>query len=369
MTATFSKPRAVTAKQKNGSAEINGCNPSKFCGESFVYGEYDVYLSHNMRRMKIYIHEKENWTDFTWDNKKVMIKLGEVRNLQGRLLGKMESLGFDLQNEAVLNTLTLDVIKSSEIEGEFLDIEQVRSSIARRLGIDIAGAVESERHIDGIVEMMLDATQRYDAPLSKDRLFGWHAALFPSGWSNLYKITVADWRKDTTGPMQVVSGPIGKEKVHYQAPSSDKIEQEMNRFLDWFENEHEIDLVLKAAIAHLWFVTIHPFDDGNGRITRAITDMTLARSDKSARRFYSMSAQIRVERKQYYEKLEKTQKGNSDITEWILWFLQCLINAIDSTEEILSKILHKAEFWKNHSTTILNDRVGSKCNRRPCNDK
>lgn len=320
-------------------------------------------MSHNMRRMKIYIHENENWTDFTWNNKKVMKKLGEVRNLQGRLLGKMESLGFNLQNEAVLNTLTLDVIKSSEIEGELLDIEQVRSSIARRLGIDIAGAVESERHIDGIVEMMLDATQRYDTPLSKDRLFGWHAALFSSGWSNLYKITVADWRKDTTGPMQVVSGPMGKEKVHYQAPGSARIEPEMNRFLDWFENEHEIDLVLKAAIAHLWFVTIHPFDDGNGRITRAITDMILARSDKSVRRFYSMSAQIRVERKQYYEMLEKTQKGNSDITEWILWFLQCLINAIESTEETLSKILHKAEFWKNHATTILNDRQQKIINR------
>lgn len=320
-------------------------------------------MSHNLRRMKAYIHEKKNWTDFTWDNKKVMIKLGEARNLQGRLLGKMESLGFDLQNESVLNTLTLDVIKSSEIEGEFLDIEQVRSSIARRLGIDIAGAVESERHIDGIVEMMLDATQRYTVPLNKDRLFGWHAALFPSEWSNLYKITVGGWRKDTTGPMQVVSGPMGKEKVHYQAPSSDRIEPEMNKFLDWFENEHEIDMVLKAAIAHLWFVTIHPFDDGNGRIARAITDMTLARSDKSVRRFYSMSAQIRVERKQYYEKLEKTQKENSDITEWILWFLQCLINAIESTEEILSKIFHKAEFWNNHSTTIINDRQQKIINR------
>ena len=313
--------------------------------------------------MKVYIHEKENWTHFTWDNKKVMIKLSEARNQQGRLLGKMESLGFDLQNEAVLNTLTLDVIKSSEIEGELLEIEQVRSSIARQLGIDIAGAVESERHIDGIVEMMLDATQRYDAPLSKDRLFGWHAALFPSGWSNLYKITVADWRKDTTGPMQVVSGPMGKEKVHYQAPSSDRIEPEMNRFLDWFENEHEIDLVLKAAIAHLWFVTIHPFDDGNGRITRAITDMTLARSDKSVRRFYSMSAQIGVERKQYYEILEKTQKGNSDITEWILWFLQCLINAIESTDKTLSKVFRKAEFWKLHSATILNVRQQKIINR------
>ncbi len=313
-------------------------------------------MSHKLRRMKIYIHEKENWTDFTWDNKKVMLKLGEARNQQGRLLGKMESLGFDLQNEAVLNTLTLDVIKSSEIEGEFLEIQQVRSSIARRLGIEIAGSIESERAVEGIVEMMLDASQRYNLPLTKDRLFGWHAALFPSGWSNLHKITVADWRKDTTGPMQVVSGPMGKEKVHYQAPSSDRIEPEIEKFLKWFENEQEMDLVLKAAVAHLWFVTIHPFDDGNGRITRAIMDMTLARSDKSIRRFYSMSAQIRFERKQYYEKLEKAQKGNSDITEWILWFLQCLINAIDSTEETLSKILHKAEFWKLHSTTILNDR-------------
>jgi Fic family protein len=275
----------------------------------------------------------------------------------------MGSLGFDLQNEAVLNTLTLDVVKSSEIEGEYLEIEQVRSSIARRLGIDIAGAVESERHVEGIVEMMLDATQRNDLSLTKNRLFGWHAALFPSGWSNLYKITVADWRKNTSGPMQVVSGPMGKEKVHYQAPSSNRIEPEMEKFIKWFENEYEIDLVLKAAIAHLWFVTIHPFDDGNGRITRAITDMMLARSDKNIRRFYSMSAQIRIERNQYHEKLERTQKGNSDITEWILWFLQCLINAINSTEETLSKILHKADFWKLHSTTILNGRQQKVINR------
>ena len=306
--------------------------------------------------MKAYIHEKENWTNFIWDNKQVMLKLGEARNLQGKLLGKMESLGFELQDEAVLDTLTLDVLKSSEIEGEFLEKEQVRSSIARRLGIDIAGAVESERHVEGIVEMMLDATQRYDLPLTKDRLFGWHAALFPSGWSNLYKITVADWRKDTTGPMQVVSGPMGKEKVHYQAPNSDRIEFEMKKFLQWFENDNDIDLVLKAAIAHLWFVTIHPFDDGNGRITRAITDMMLARSDKTIRRFYSMSAQIRIERKQYYKNLEKTQKRSSDITEWILWFLQCLINSIHSTDGTLTKILYKAEFWKLHSTTIFNER-------------
>ncbi|MDD3891925.1 MAG: Fic family protein [Bacteroidales bacterium] len=306
--------------------------------------------------MKAYIHEKENWTNFIWDNKQVMLKLGEARNLQGKLLGKMEPLGFELQDEAVLDTLTLDVLKSSEIEGEFLEKEQVRSSIARRLGIDIAGTVESERHVEGIVEMMLDATQRYDLPLTKDRLFGWHAALFPSGWSNLYKITVADWRKDTTGPMQVVSGPMGKEKVHYQAPNSDRIEFEMKKFLQWFENDNDIDLVLKAAIAHLWFVTIHPFDDGNGRITRAITDMMLARSDKTIRRFYSMSAQIRIERKQYYKNLEKTQERSSDITEWILWFLQCLINSIHSTDGTLTKILYKAEFWKLHSTTIFNER-------------
>lgn len=320
-------------------------------------------MSHKMRRMKVYIHEKENWTDFIWDSKQVMLKLGEARNLQGKLLGKMESLGFELQDEAVLDTLTLDVLKSSEIEGEFLEREQVRSSIARRLGIDIAGAVESDRDVEGIVEMMLDATQRYDLPLTKDRLFGWHAALFPSGWSNLYKITVADWRKDTTGPMQVVSGPMGKEKVHYQAPNANKLELEMNKFLKWFENDNDLDLVLKAAIAHLWFVTIHPFDDGNGRIARAITDMMLARSDKSVRRFYSMSAQIRVERKQYYKTLEKTQKGSSDITAWLIWFLQCLINAIHATEASLTKILYKAEFWKLHSTTIFNERQQKMLNK------
>jgi len=314
-----------------------------------------------MRRMKIYIHEQDNWPYFNWDNNKVLLKLGETRNLQGKLLGKMETLGFDLQNEAVLNTLTLDVIKSSEIEGEILEKEQVRSSIARRLGLDIAGSVYSERNVEGIVEMMLDATQRYSTPLTSDRLFDWHAALFPTGRSNMYKITVADWRKE--GPMQVVSGPMGKEKVHYEAPKSERVSHEMDIFLDWFENENGLDLVLKAAIAHLWFVTIHPFDDGNGRITRAITDMLLARSDKSIQRFYSMSAQIRVERKEYYNILEKTQKGNLNITEWILWFLSCLTNAINATEEILSKVLYKAEFWKLHSTTILNERQQKMINK------
>lgn len=316
-----------------------------------------------MRRIKIYIHEQDKWPKFTWDNKPVLLKIGETRNLQGKLLGKMETLGFDLQNEAVLNTLTLDVLKSSEIEGEYLEKEQVRSSIAQRLGIDIASSVDSERNVDGIVEMMLDATQRFEIPLIAERLFDWHAALFPTGRSGAYKITVADWRKDTTGPMQVVSGPMGKKKVHYEAPNSDRVSNEMDIFLDWFEKENSLDSVLKAAIAHLWFVTVHPFDDGNGRITRAITDMLLARSDKSIQRFYSMSAQIRVERKEYYAILEKTQKGNLDITEWILWFLNCLTNAINSTKEILSKVLFKADFWKLHSTTILNERQQKMINK------
>ena len=313
--------------------------------------------------MILYIHNRDNWTDFSWDNKKVLLKLSETRNLQGKLLGRMESLGFDLQNEAILNTLTLEIVKSSEIEGEILETEQVRSSIARRLGIEIAGAIESERHIDGFVEMMLDATQRYDLPLTKERLFGWHSALFPTGWSNMFKITVADWRKDIKGSMQVVSGPLGREKVHFEAPSAERIDSEMEKLLDWIENEIEVDPVLKAAISHLWFVTIHPFEDGNGRITRAITEMILARSDNSVKRFYSMSAQIRVERKQYYEVLERTQKGDSDITEWILWFLECLQEAINSTYNVLQRVLQKAEFWKTHSSTILNERQQKMINR------
>jgi len=322
-----------------------------------------LYLQQIMRRMKLYIHENNNWTDFVWDEKQVSLKLAETRNLQGRLLGKMESLGFDLQDEAVLNTLTIEIVKSSEIEGEVLDLEQVRSSVARRLGIELAGAIESERHIDGIVDMMLDATQRYQLPLTKERLFGWHSALFPTGWSNMYKITVADWRKDTSGPMQVVSGPMGKEKIHYQAPDSDRIEDEMKKLINWVEKETTIDPVLKSAISHLWFVTIHPFEDGNGRITRAITEMLLARSDDSVKRFYSMSSQIRLERKQYYEKLEKIQKGSSEITEWILWFLECLDNAFDSTTETLSKILQKADFWNTHSKTIINERQQKMLNK------
>jgi len=271
-------------------------------------------------------------------------------------MGRMESLGFDLRNEATLETLTLDVLKSTEIEGEYLNPDQVRSSIARRLGMEIAGSVESDRNVDGVVEMMLDATQNCFNPLTSERLFDWHAAIFPTGRSGMYKITVANWRSDSTGPMQVVSGAMGKEKVHFQAPDSSLVESEMSRFLDWFNESSELDLVLKASVAHLWFVTIHPFDDGNGRITRALTDMLLAQSDRSSQRFYSMSAQIRLERKQYYEILEKTQKGNLDITDWIKWFLNCLLNALKSTDTILNRVLFKADFWTRHAKTIMNER-------------
>jgi len=306
--------------------------------------------------MKAYIYQQDDWPNFKWNSDEFVGLLSEARNLQGRLFGKMESLGFDLRNEAFLDTLTLDVLKSSEIEGEFLNPDQVRSSVARKLGMEIAGSVESDRDVDGVVEMMLDATQNCFKPLTKERLFDWHAALFPTGRSGMSKITVADWRKDTTGPMQVVSGAMGKEKVHFQAPDSSRVDNEMNLFLGWFNNNTENDLVLKAAIAHLWFVTIHPFEDGNGRIARALTDMLLAQSDKSTQRFYSMSAQIRLERKQYYEILEKTQKGNLDITEWIKWFLNCLINSLKSTDIVLNRVLFKAEFWKKHSETEINER-------------
>ena len=309
-----------------------------------------------LRRMSYYLHQNHNWQNFTWISEEFVSLLSEARNLQGRLIGKMESLGFELQDEALLETLTLDVLKSAEIEGELLNPEQVRSSIAQRLGIDFAGTITSDRNVDGMVDMMIDATRNCFNPLTKERLFDWHAALFPMGRSGIFKITVADWRKDTIGKMQVVSGAADKEKIHFQAPDADLVEMEMNRFLQWFNEENKIDLVIKAAIAHLWLVTIHPFQDGNGRITRALTDMLLARSDKSRQRFYSMSAQIRIERKEYYHILEKTQKGDLDITEWIKWFLSCLINALNATEKILIRVLVKADFWNKHSKTIINER-------------
>lgn len=304
----------------------------------------------------MYIFQQIDWPNFKWDSTLVLFKLGEVRNLQGKLFGKMESLGFELRNQAILDTLTLEIIKSTEIEGEILNPEQVRSSIAKRLGLEYAGIISSDRNVDGMVDMMIDATQNCDKPLTQDRLFDWHIALFPLGRSSMFKITVGDWRIDSTGQMQVVSGAIGKEKVHFQAPDSSIVPFEMSRFIDWYNNTDNLDLVIKAGIAHLWFVTIHPFEDGNGRITRALTEMMLAKSDKSSQRFYSMSAQIRIERKQYYDILEKTQKGTTDITDWIVWFLDCLNNALKSSEQILSKVLNKAEFWKNHASTVMNER-------------
>ncbi|RLD90412.1 MAG: DUF4172 domain-containing protein [Bacteroidetes bacterium] len=305
---------------------------------------------------KIYIYQQENWPNFTWDINKLSDLLAEVRNKQGRLIGKMETLGFHLQNEAFLETLTVDILKSNEIEGVILNKEEVRSSIARRLGIDLGGLPPINRNIEGIVDMMFDTTKNFEKLLTKKRLFDWHYAMFPMGRSGMYEIIVGKWRDDSTGPMQVVSGAMGKEKVHYEAPPAKMIDNEMNRFLDWFNNKTDIDLVLKASIAHLWFVTLHPLEDGNGRITRAITDMLLARSDGLPQRFYSISSQIQKERKSYYNILEKTQKGNLDITEWINWFLNTLQKAIANSEDTLSLVIKKHKFWNTYGTEIKNER-------------
>src|SRR3972149_4482188 len=306
--------------------------------------------------MSRYIHERPDWPKFRWDQKALAAQLAAVRHRQGRLIGRMEALGFAFRKEAVLQTLTLDVLKSSEIEGEILNPEQVRSSIARRLGMDIAGLVPADRNVEGVVEVMLDATQNFDTPLTVDRLFDWHAALFPTGRSGLHKIGVGTWRDDAKGPMQVVSGPIGHERVHYEAPAAHRIDAEMTAFIDWANQPSDTDPVLRAAIGHLWFVTIHPFDDGNGRIARAIADWLLAQSEKNSQRFYSTSAQIRQERNAYYDKLEKTQKGTLDITDWLEWFLGCLDRAFDGTETTLSVVFRKARFWERHTDTPLNER-------------
>lgn len=300
-----------------------------------------------------YIHDYENWWQFRYDSGRIVNELGRVRAMQGQVMGRMLSLGFVSQDEAMLSNMSLELVRSSEIEGEILNLEEVRSSIARRLGIETAGLVPVSRYIDGVVEMQLDATQNYDKPLTHDRLFGWHNVLFPTGMSGLYRIDVGKYR---SGEMQVVSGAMGKEKVHYRAPSPERVLTEMERFIAWVNSNEETDAVLKAAIAHLWFVSIHPFDDGNGRITRALTDMLLARSEKCSKRFYSISAAIRVLQKEYYEVLERTQHGDGDITEWILWFLGCFEKALDSTEETLSLVKRKAEFWERHRGVSFNER-------------
>ncbi len=304
----------------------------------------------------MYIHELQEWPRFDWNRERLAEPLAAVRHRQGRLIGHMEALGFNLRQEAVLQTLTADVLKSSEIEGEKLDAEQVRSSIARHLGMDIGGLKPADRHVEGVVEMMLDATRQYDQPLTAERLFSWHASLLPTGRSGMTKIRVGAWRDDSTGPMEVVSGPVGKEHVHFQAPPAKRLDGEMQAFLEWFKVNAEFDQVLKAGVAHLWFVTIHPFDDGNGRIARAIADMALARSENSPQRFYSMSAQIGQERAAYFDILEQTQKGTMNITPWMEWFLGCLGRAIDGAQTTLGAVLAKARSWESIAGVALNER-------------
>jgi Fic family protein len=313
--------------------------------------------------MAKYIHELKSWPHFRWDERKLLQPLAAVRHRQGRLLGHMQGLGFRLRTEAEIETLTQEVVKSSEIEGERLDSEQVRSSLARRLGIDIGALTPSDRNVDGVVEMTLDAAQSHGKPLTARRLFSWHAALFPTGHSGLHRIRAGKWRDDRSGPMQVVSGAIGREHIHYEAPAAHKIAREMAAFLEWFNADTATDPVLEAAIAHLWFVTIHPFEDGNGRIARAIADMALARSEDSAQRFYSMSAQIRRERAAYYDILESTQKGDLDITEWLEWFLACLDRAFGCADDILANVLHKARFWQINAGAPFNGRQRDMVNR------
>lgn len=309
-----------------------------------------------------FIHERPNWPRLTWDSAALDASLGAVRHLQGRLLGRMESLGFQLRSEANVAILTTNITKSSAIEGEFLDVESVRSSVARRLGVDVGGAANASRDVEGVVELMLDATQNFESPLTPERLFNWHALLFrtaPPG----KRLAIGAWRTDALGPMQVVSGRIGAERVHFQAPAAARLDREMTQFLDWFNAPGPEDPVLKAGIAHLWFVTIHPFDDGNGRIARAIADMALARADTLSQRFYSMSAQIEAERRDYYDRLEQTQRGDVNITGWLTWFLGCLHRAIESADTLLGGVLRKARVWNRANLGPVNARQRVVLNR------
>ena len=303
-----------------------------------------------------YIYQNPDWPNFTWDSEALSSKLSALRYRQGELLGRMKSLGFDLRTEASLNTLTNDVVKSSAIEGEYLDPGEVRSSIARRLGIETGGLVPTGREVDGVVEMTLDATQQHDRELTTERLHAWQATLFPTGRSGMRLITVGAWRTPEAGPMQVVSGPIGREKVHFEAPGAERLDTEMTQFLSWFNRAQAIDPVLKAGLAHFWFVTIHPFEDGNGRIARAIADMSLARADASKERFYSMSSQVELERKSYYECLEQQQRDGLDVTGWLVWFLDCLDRSIESAGDTLAAVLYKARLWEKVNQQPVNER-------------
>ncbi len=317
-----------------------------------LYGEYPAY-----------IWQRPEWPRFQQDTARLAKHLAQARHIQGKLLGRMEALAFEMRSEATLRTLTEDVVKTSEIEGEILVPDQVRSSIASRLGLDVSGLPAPDRHVDGVVEMALDATRNYTEPLTKERLLSWHAAQFPTGRSGMRRIRVGQWRDDADGPMEVVSGPVDRRRVHYTAPPAERLGDEMSRFLEWFEDTQSMEPVLAGGVAHLWFVTIHPFEDGNGRIARAIADMALARSEESPERFYSMSAQIRLERTAYYGILETTQKGGLDITDWQVWFLECLARAIENAQQTLATVLTKAKFWEAHAHQLLNERQVKVLNR------
>lgn len=310
-----------------------------------------------------YIYQNPDWHCFKWNGEKILILLSKVKLAQGFLLGKMAAIGFEIKNQALVEVLTENIIKSSEIEGEILNHEQVRSSIARKLGLETAGNIPIERNIEGVVEMMIDATQKYDEKMTKDRILGWHASLFPTGYSGMYKINIGSYRTDVHGSMQIISGAIGREKVHYEAPNADLLEKEMSYLIDYINQNDDIDYLIKAGIVHLWFVILHPFDDGNGRIARALTDMILAKSDNLNYRFYSMSSQIRKERKSYYNILERTQKWSLDITNWLEWFLENLLTSINSSDEILASVLQKAKFWQKHSEITFNERQRKILNR------
>jgi len=311
----------------------------------------------------MYIHEIEQWPDFSWDERRLSPLLARVRHAQGRLLGRMEALGFQTREEATLQALTQDVVKTSEIEGERLDARQVRSSLARRMGLDIGALPPTDRNVEGIVEVLLDATRNHAADLTEERLLAWHAALFPTGRSGLRQIIVGGWRTDRSGDMQVVSGPIGRETVHFEAPRHDRVPMEMRRFIRWLNTEAGMDPVLKSALAHFWFVTIHPFEDGNGRLARAIADRMLARSEGAPQRFYSMSSQIQRERSDYYRVLECCQKGSLDVTEWLEWFLGCMERAMEASESLLADVLRKARFWGGQAGASFNERQRKVLNR------
>lgn len=304
----------------------------------------------------MFIHADQDWPAFRWDTASLAEPLATTRHRQGLLVGRLSALGLRLQSEAELTALTTEIVQSSAIEGERLPPDEVRSSIARRLGIAAGGAGENSRAVEGVVELMIDATQRYDEPLTDDRLFGWHSALFPSGRSGMRAIKVGEWRDDRSGPMQVVSGPMGSERVHFEAPPAARVATEMQRFLSWLNTEDGTDPVLRAGVAHLWFVTIHPFDDGNGRIARAIAELMLARSDARKERFYSMSAQIQEERREYYTRLEHAQRGGLDITIWLDWFLRCLARSFERAELALDAVFLKARTWERANAFGVNDR-------------